>query len=83
MFSCEFCEISKNTFSRRIPLVAASVSSEKIPQPTLRVIRTYKNHPDMSAFRKYIETAPILLCNTVENEDTIKKLRKLNATQEK
>ena len=25
MFSCEFCEISKNTFSYRIPLLAASV----------------------------------------------------------
>ena len=24
MFSCEFCEISKNTFSYRTPLVAAS-----------------------------------------------------------
>ena len=24
VFSCEFCEISKNTFSYRIPLVAAS-----------------------------------------------------------
>ena len=24
-FSCEFCEISKNTFFQRIPLVAASV----------------------------------------------------------
>ena len=25
VFSCEFCEISKNPFFRRIPLVAASV----------------------------------------------------------
>ena len=25
MFSCEFCEISKNTFLYRTPLVAASV----------------------------------------------------------
>ena len=25
VFSCEFCEISKNTFSYRMPLVAASV----------------------------------------------------------
>ena len=24
VFSCEFCEISKNTFSQRTPLVAAS-----------------------------------------------------------
>ena len=27
VFSCEFCEISKNTFSHRTPLVAASVDS--------------------------------------------------------
>ena len=27
VFSCEFCEISKNTFSYRTPLVAASVKS--------------------------------------------------------
>ena len=26
MFSCEFCEISKNTFTYRTPLVAASVT---------------------------------------------------------
>ena len=29
VFSCEFCEISKNTFFHRIPLVAASVISSK------------------------------------------------------
>ena len=28
MFSCEFCEISKNIFPYRAPLVAASVSYE-------------------------------------------------------
>ena len=28
MFSCEFCEISTNTFYYRAPLVAASVHSE-------------------------------------------------------
>ena len=27
VFSCEFCQISKNTFFHRIPLVAASVTS--------------------------------------------------------
>ena len=26
MFSCEFCEISKNTFFHRTPLLAASVN---------------------------------------------------------
>ena len=29
MFSCEFCEISKNTFLCRTPLVAASVITTK------------------------------------------------------
>ena len=29
MFSCEFFEISKNTFFHRRPLVAASVTSQK------------------------------------------------------
>ena len=29
MFSCEFCEISKNIFSYRTPLVAASVMTLK------------------------------------------------------
>ena len=28
MFFCEFCEISKNTFLHRTPLVAASVDKE-------------------------------------------------------
>ena len=30
VFSCEFCEISKNTFFHRTPLVAASVHQEVI-----------------------------------------------------
>ena len=29
MFSCEFCEISKNAFLHRTPLVVASVNAEK------------------------------------------------------
>ena len=29
MFSCEFCEMSKNTFLHRTPLVAASVMTKK------------------------------------------------------
>ena len=29
VFSCEFCEISKNTFCYRAPLVAASLFSNK------------------------------------------------------
>ena len=30
VFSCEFCEVSKNTFLHRTPLVAASVSSFQV-----------------------------------------------------
>ena len=30
MFSCEFCEIFKNTFSYRTPLVAASVGKDLV-----------------------------------------------------
>ena len=30
VFSCEFCEISKNTFSYRTPLVATSGNSTKL-----------------------------------------------------
>ena len=44
VFSCEFCEISKNTFFYRTPLVAASVDS--ITATSLKFInnvRTYKN----------------------------------------
>ena len=39
MFSCEFCEISKNTFFYRIPLVAACVV----------IIRYIKSRPVNSA----------------------------------
>ena len=35
VFSSEFCEISKNTFSYRAPLVAASVLSEILPSKFL------------------------------------------------
>ena len=31
VFSCEFCEISKNTFSYRTPPVAASVHNQTFP----------------------------------------------------
>ena len=30
VFSCDFCEISKKTFSYRIPLVAASISKSNV-----------------------------------------------------
>ena len=32
VFSCEFCKISKNTFSYRTPLVAASINHDEICQ---------------------------------------------------
>ena len=32
VFSCEFCKISKNTFFRRTPLVAASANSLTIDE---------------------------------------------------
>ena len=35
VFSCEFCEISKNTFFYRSPLVAASVLSHHFHPPEL------------------------------------------------
>ena len=34
VFSCEFCQISKNTFLHRAPLVAASVISDNIFKKT-------------------------------------------------
>ena len=37
MFSCEFCEISKNTFSYRTPLVAASAFKVIQVRHTLKV----------------------------------------------
>ena len=40
MFSCEFCEISENTFSYRTSLVAASVT---LTQQTLKVVSTLTN----------------------------------------
>ena len=33
VFSCEFCEISKNTFFHRTPLVAASVRYRCLQDP--------------------------------------------------
>ena len=33
VFSCEFCEISKNTFFHRTPLVAASVQYRCLQDP--------------------------------------------------
>ena len=40
VFSCEFCEISENTFSYRTSLVAASVT---LTQQTLKVVSTLTN----------------------------------------
>ena len=35
VFSCEFCEISKDTFLQRTPLVAASIKNATFPQITV------------------------------------------------
>ena len=37
MFSCEFCEISQNTFFHRVPLVAASDKKEIEKNASIRV----------------------------------------------
>ena len=42
VFACEFCEISKNTFLHRTPLVAASVNSKHIAK--LQSTKKYKNY---------------------------------------
>ena len=41
MFSCEFCEISKNTFFYRTPPVAASVSWERSQEDMLKHVSEY------------------------------------------
>ena len=43
MFSCEFCQISKNTFLQRTPLVAASIFGCLMTnfEPLSRDSRTY------------------------------------------
>ena len=53
-----------------------NLSSKKIRHPTLRAIRKYKNDP--SAFRKYTIISHQFFFATVENEDKIKELHKLN-----
>ena len=47
VFSCEFCEISKNTFSDRTPLVGASLVS------CPRRINTYPHHTGYHKFANY------------------------------
>ena len=47
MFSCEFCEISKNTFSHRRPLVAASASVYIIS-----IIDMQKQPPEVCPWKK-------------------------------
>ena len=42
VFSCEFCEISKNTFSYRTPLVAASADPNDA-ENSERKLRCYNN----------------------------------------
>ena len=35
--------------------------SERIPQPTLRAILKYSNHPSISTIKKYNNPAPVFL----------------------
>ena len=44
MFSCEFCRISKNTFSYKTPPVAASLIIRKsVIKSSIQVIASYTN----------------------------------------
>ena len=58
--------------------------SERIPQPTLRVILRYANHPSISAMKKYNRTSHQFFFSVVEKENIIEELQKLNpkVTQE-
>ena len=51
---------------------------ERIPQPTLRAILKYANHPSISAIKKYNRTRHQFFFSIVEKEDIIKELQKLN-----
>ena len=48
LFSCEFCEIFKNTFSYRTAVVAAPVFS------------SVSRHPEILNFQKYLKKVPKL-----------------------
>ena len=52
--------------------------SERIPQPTLRAIIKYTNHPGISAIKKNNRTCHQFFFSLVEKEDIIKELHKLN-----
>ena len=47
VFSCEFCEISKNTFSSRTPLVTASAM-------TFILLGVYLCKSDVKTYSKYL-----------------------------
>ena len=55
MFSCEFCEISKNTFSYRTPLVAASVNCSENAHSLKKITRRrfLTNFYYLQVFKKY------------------------------
>ena len=52
--------------------------SGRIPQPTLRAILKYENHPSISAIKKYNRTRHQFFCSVVWKEKIIKELQKLN-----
>ena len=45
VFSCEFCEIFKDTFFWRTPPVAASVPSQNVPFPVNPSLQIHSNDP--------------------------------------
>ena len=55
MFSCEFCGISKNTFSYRTPLVAASEHSLRMFLINKKIVFTEKRHRvKFSSIKKHL-----------------------------
>ena len=72
MFSCEFCEISKSTFSYRTPLVAASVHKSYL----CSLFKLYAIMRDKISFCKYdviiLEFRKgLLLCKKIKQKNLL------------
>ena len=85
MFSCEFCKISKNTFSYRTPPVAASVL-HSVPNNLLFKIRTFSGWQvwifsinsetqKLSAINKYLGLVDYILINSTETKPNYNTLQ--------
>ena len=73
--SCEFCEISKNTFSYRTPLVAASRDLFILMDPVITSIHSRRNQPPLSLIKVNVaylirETSNITLRNLLKQDLT-------------